>query len=294
MIQKCTFMDNEAALGGGAIWGQLCDGTLVVECSFEGNTADDDGGAVYLEGYPDEDGGAFERVHLIKNVYNSNRATEGGAIYIKDKDVTISHSVFSGNRASVEGGALWCGAERTSLSDPVEIYNVCNAFSGTQVTTGSGDGECVVFLLQATDVESLIFNSFNNTIGQNTDVRGITLMNSSGTDNVLVMRCANEIIYGNSTTLTPISVNATGGYASDWEVVYSDTEQSVGGTGNITSNPQFTTFPFLSSSSPTSPCIDAGDDNAWDIGFDSTVPDEDLFSYTRIQGNAIDMGCVED
>lgn len=222
-IMRCTFTGNTAAHGGGAIYGHLCDGTLIEKCTFEENSATDDGGAIYIEGKSEEDDG-FERVHLILNQYVENSATEGGAIYIVDKDVTISHSEFAENVAQEEGAALWCGAERDEdLNDPYEIYHICNLYWGSVVRDSTGDGEAAIYVIQELDAEQLEVTSFNNTIAGNTDVRGVTLVNNEATG-FLVFDCANEIIYSNSSTLTNESIHEVSN-PSDL-IVYGGIEQS--------------------------------------------------------------------
>ena len=136
-------------------------------------------------------------------------------------------------------------------------------------------------------------NFNNNTVVNNrcTDASGrgggictVTFGLRASTD-VGYLLGVNNIIYNNSAPVEPqcgaYVVNNAGGYSLD----YTCTSQNISGTGNITSEPQFTNannndFSLLS----TSPCIDAGDPDSPDDP-DGTRADMGALYYQ--QGTAI-------
>jgi len=105
-----TFQGNTTDYHGGAIynraWAANEATTVRLEsCVFDGNTASFQGGAVYqTETYPTQ-----TDLQLIDGQFNGNNAEDGGAIYMvtnRGGTTTISGCDFSDNRASDDGGAV--------------------------------------------------------------------------------------------------------------------------------------------------------------------------------------------
>lgn len=89
-ITNCTFVGNAAVNDGGAIYGNVS----VANCTFVGNFA--------------KNGGAFfSRGGTVSNsTFSYNRATDdGGAVYVETAQLTVINSTFSHNSAN-RGGAL--------------------------------------------------------------------------------------------------------------------------------------------------------------------------------------------
>ena len=106
-----TFIDNHAEGDinvtdpeGGAIY--MDYGSLSVEdATFSGNTSDEDGGAICVQG--------ADLVTITDSTFTDNHAvgvddtTEGGAVYINYLgDLTVVGSTFTGNSAYEDGGAI--------------------------------------------------------------------------------------------------------------------------------------------------------------------------------------------
>ena len=99
-VANCSFFDNTATAGGAIV---LHDGTLTVEdCLFEGNLSSELGGAISTyNGY----------VEIDRCVFKDNQSPKGGAVECHQGYTTsITNSLFVGNQASNEGGALHLGS----------------------------------------------------------------------------------------------------------------------------------------------------------------------------------------
>ena len=119
----CLFADNHSTTGGAInadVW--IDHGSKLV-----GNTADGDGGGAY----------AYVYAELHGTVFTNNRAIagDGGAVYT-DADATVSfeHIVASKNRAAVDGGAIFV---EDSGTDP-DVFVTSSVFIGN--TAGANGG----------------------------------------------------------------------------------------------------------------------------------------------------------
>ena len=124
----CNFTGNVVADNGGAVWSP--DSVTVIGSSFENNSANYYGGAIYA-GYTVDihdsnfkmniayyRGGAVwsdNSVNVIGSSFDNNGMKNvvklgsfGGAIYSNDGIVNINYSNFSDNGAERDGGAIYC------------------------------------------------------------------------------------------------------------------------------------------------------------------------------------------
>ena len=127
-----VFSGNKAEVDGGAIYSE--DDVDVNNCLFESNKADGAtsqcyGGAIraddvdvdnstFKDNYAEDYGGAIYADSVCINVFQSSQAfnsffinnkagdNKGGAIYVDDGDLIAKNTVFSGNKAKVDGGAI--------------------------------------------------------------------------------------------------------------------------------------------------------------------------------------------
>jgi predicted outer membrane repeat protein len=119
IVQGCRFINNRARLGGG-IHSKAAERPITIKDTvFEGNIAEEYGGAVHFEN------DAYA-VTLTGIEARNNQAKIGGAIATNNARLELSDSVFSGNRASEKGGALYLSGYEEALKDelitvPVEV-----------------------------------------------------------------------------------------------------------------------------------------------------------------------------
>lgn len=126
-LAGCTFEQNTAPRGGAAYHQQ---GSLAAtKCRWAGNVASAEGGAISSAGGP---------LMLEMCTLSGNLAWSGGAIHLskesslnadtKGSDVTMTHCVFSGNRCSLVGGAVF--------SDHVALMVANCTFANNHSNTG--------------------------------------------------------------------------------------------------------------------------------------------------------------
>ena len=92
---------NDDNAEGGAIHISGSAQYKIINCTFNNNWADNYGGAIYNHG--------VKPLTIINSTFNNNKADDddGGAIY-SISDVYIENSIFTGNNAFGDGGAIHC------------------------------------------------------------------------------------------------------------------------------------------------------------------------------------------
>ncbi len=266
MIQDNVISENSAEEDGGALF--ACHGTISNNALL-GNSVGRQGGALaYCSGdildnvicgnyAGGASGGLYECNGLIRNnlISQNHAAWRGGGL--ADCDGTILNNRISDNSAAWGGGLSFCKGT---------IQN--NVISGSSAD-GSGGG------LQ--HCEGVIQN--NTVTGNSAGEEGGGLDYCKGT----IVNC---IIWGNTAPNGPQlydSIDPSYSCIQDW---------AGGGEGNITDDPQL----FDSENgdfrlAPSSPCIDAGDNNAPDL------PETDFRGMHRIiyggKSLTVDMGAYE-
>jgi hypothetical protein len=145
-IQNCVLLGNTAIGSMGSEGGGLhCFGGLPVirQCVFKDNTADGPsggGGGAACVGYTN--------VLIEQCVFDGNIAVggRGGGVAVAWQDCrpVIRDCAFYGNRADVEGGAIWCGSSTTvgfSLEGSTLVGNAAPTGAGIFYRVGSGGAE---------------------------------------------------------------------------------------------------------------------------------------------------------
>ena len=187
-IKDTTFTKNNSKGYGGAIdvtTGGTGNVTINLDhATFNGNYSESsDGGAI-----------AYEKGNITSNIINStftnNTANNGGAIYNEIKNLTISNTIFDGNKTNDggKGGAIY-NAGNISLnqtefkqsSDTIYMANDSFAdFSGTNILNGSISSENATSEIK--NKGTLILNADNSGYtGTYTQESGQTDVNASST-----------------------------------------------------------------------------------------------------------------
>ena len=123
VVSNCVFTGNSADAQGGAVWIASADtpSPRFVNCTFESNTAvGNRGGAVYLEsgqGSP-----IFSNCTFEANTAGDSVDERGGAIYGEDGGTLyVIDSMFTNNGAFDEGGAIGLAGDAGGLT--LEAWN---------------------------------------------------------------------------------------------------------------------------------------------------------------------------
>jgi len=100
LVQRCVFLENTSSSGGG-----IRGGHLILDCRFIRNTTDLHGGA-----------GSHSGDFFNCTFHGNSCDEEGGAIYLYDSAPLFVNCVFAGNTAGVMGGGIF-----NKHADPVLV-----------------------------------------------------------------------------------------------------------------------------------------------------------------------------
>ncbi len=137
--QDTFFLGGTAGSNGGAIFAQGPSTELSMQATglarsarFEANRAFGNGGAIAIDGDVD--------VFVDAVFFESNRATRGGAMYLKGNAtggrLTMTRSGFTENEADGEGGAIWAFDADVSIDDTA--FDTNNAATAGAVMASLG------------------------------------------------------------------------------------------------------------------------------------------------------------
>lgn len=248
-ITDTLFEGNISGRNGGAIATRqakdatLVDATYKVSGVFKYNEAYENGGAIYNSFYKDYTEGSGAGVEVSGQFLN-NKATDGGAIYnagLAEGDtndtsggkMTIADSVFTGNAASGNGGAIYNAGTlilegtnvfsgNTAEGEGADIYNV-----GT--LTINGDTTMAGGLVSSAEEASVEVNEATLSVGGTTEIG--TLTGSGATLNVTsteVSVTGNEIADLAVTASGNVNDSLGGGQNAATALI-----DKVQGTGNV-------------------------------------------------------------
>ena len=285
---NCIIQDNRAVFGGGLYMTNhlaSCEG-----CLFEGNTATEDGGAVYIMN------NCTCRSELTLNrckLAGNKAGTRGGGLYQEgNPQVWLVSSLVSGNTADDDGGGLYCnlyqgmvGSGWCSVTNSTIVHNTA-AWNG-------GGVSCIASVPE-------YFSMVNSILWGNRDQTG------SGTWDAQFRLSTTGTGTGTQTpppasTYEPVNYCCIQGWM-----------EALGGEGNIGEDPLFADADGADDEPGTgdhdyhltvdSPCIDAGRNSpsggTSGSGTPSTVSGGcalgvDLDGNPRIRGGIVDMGAYE-
>jgi hypothetical protein len=314
MLTNCTFRNNSAGWGGGAIdnvsWDEYTESSPVVtKCTFIGNSAGWDGGGmenasshptltncIFYENLSERDGGGMSNSdsshpNVTNCMFSGNSANRhSGGMDNKQSSPTLINCIFSGNSANNNGG----GMRNRDDSHP-DIRNC--TFTGNSATNSGGG---MRNYKSNPTLTNCIFSE--NSAGKWST--GISNTNSS---NPVLRNC---ILWGNTSEHIPLIHQ---GNTSLVTITYSDVQGGWPGQGNINADPLFANPGYWNQNSTpedpnddfwvdgdyhlksemgrrdpnseswveddmTSPCIDTGD------------PNSDFADETWPHGGRINMG----
>jgi len=216
-FRGCSFVDNRAGSGDGALSILFTDYAEVTGCSFIRNAGREFGGALLI-------GGFSQSADIVDCVFldNTCEVGRGGAISTLAPDIDVVNSLFVGNNAQLEGGAISTWDTFLTLTNST-VY-------GNSVASDNSGG------LYGINSYLVINNSI---IRGNTDSSGGGLTGQ---------------IDGDATTASDINFSNVEGVALsdgniDEDAMFNDVSGADGIVGSEDDDLRL---------SPASPCIDAG------------------------------------
>jgi parallel beta-helix repeat protein len=266
-IANNTITGNSVSGGGGGIF---CGGTLsptIANNTITGNSASlsyyysGSGGGIYCSNSPT----------IVNNIITGNSAkSDGGGIYCygTTSSPTIANNTIAGNSAYLGGGILYDGS-----GSPAMIAN--NTITGNIASYGGG----------------IYCGGSSPTIANNTITGNRVFLSGGGIYCTSSTTIVNTIVAFNSS-----GIYSSGGIPSLWHnCVYGNTEYNYSGLpdptgtdGNISADPRLAGVIYGNMHiQPDSPCVDAGDDNIVQPGW------QDVDGQARIMGSHVDIGADE-
>ncbi len=168
VISNSTFIDNNAALMGGAVEMNYTAKGVIYGCLFENNSVGSGGGgavsmqwadinsdqkviiekSIFKNNTSEKEGGAVysNRVNLVVRTSNfdNNAAANGGALMIDydiNKTTLVERSVFRNNIAQTVGGAIQSYMRDINIENSLFTYNTSHGHGGAVgFDGGSGHG----------------------------------------------------------------------------------------------------------------------------------------------------------
>jgi len=256
LISSTVFLNNFRS----AIYNENSSPTIS-GCSFYGNSSDS-GGAI-------KNSGANSQPYIAHSLFDGNAASvNGGAVSSSASNPLVENCVFTGNKAGGNGGALY--------NDNGATPNVINS-----LFTGNSAGQ-MGGAVYSNDSHPGIINCslYANTAAEH---GGVATEKGHGGG----ARVINSILWANS------ELQVYDGPSSKTVVANSDVQGQDFGTGNISLDPAFVD-PAAGDLrlAPGSPCIDTGDNGSVTTPYD--LDDRPRIVDGNSDGTAVvDMGAYE-
>ncbi len=290
-FQNCAFQQNTASNQGGAMYNDGFRGTsspVLTNCAFQQNSASNQGGAMYNDGQV----GTSSPVLTNCTFQQNTAASDGGAMYNNGPQGTaspvITNCAFQQNTAS-NGGAMYNNGSYFGTASPVMTN--C-AFQQNSATSSGGamynDGP------QGTASPVMTNCAFQQNSATSS---GGAMYNDGSAVGISSPVLTNCVLFGNGGNNT-FSNNSTTGPTATYSLFENGVTGFTNSGNNITG---VTTSPFATTTSvalaPCSPAINAGNPASITVAsppYSATnLPATDLAGNPRIVGGRVDMGAVE-
>lgn len=182
-VDTVRFINNVATSSGGSLYISSDNKNTIINCQFINNSART-GGAIC----------SYSAVEIQNCTFNDNNAaSNGGSIYLSNKDSIINASTFNSSKASTSGGAIYASAGNISNC----MFENCNATtSGGAIYGGSIYLQNNTFLSCNANKGSKIFST--GILNAHVTFSNVTIPSSKFTLNAIVTDDRNNTIAGRS------------------------------------------------------------------------------------------------
>jgi hypothetical protein len=228
----------------------ILDGFTVTAGQADGSSPNDRGGGMW------DNGGAPTLANLI---FSANFANfEGGGLRVTSGAPALTNCTFTGNTVAfggAGGGMKSGGGSTVTMTDCVFRSNqISGASVGSGGVESAGGMTLVNCVLAQNNPSGIHFIADGNTV-ENCTIAGNTAYGA-----------AFIVSNSNSMTNTIVWANGVAGIFNDGlstvSVTYCDTQDGIGGTGNIDADPLFRGYPADLRLGSPSPAVDAGNNAA--------------------------------
>ncbi len=232
VFDGCTFDGNHADWDAGAIAWEDLSPLTIRDCVFNANTSDNTGGAIR--------GSLASQADVVTSTFTGNSALFGGAVGANGTTVSIVNCSFDGNNAANDGGALQLGNAASANVVNSRIFNNVargvHAPGGTPPFIGGG------IQLQDAGTNVTVVNSTiagNRMLGTGPTDGGGGIGANAGTSVTLT----NSIVWDNFATTSSSTedeqVHLVGGATATVDYSIIQGFATLGGMGNSASDPLF-------------------------------------------------------
>jgi predicted outer membrane repeat protein len=132
-VTNCKLGDNKATPGfGGAIYNFL-GRFKVTGTTFTNNTSPKGGGAIYTQD-------SVGTIYLTNNTFSYNNAYNGrgGGLYHCHGTINMTDNIFTGNKASINGGAIYLDSTQHPSISYTKLYIKNSNFKSNLATNYAG------------------------------------------------------------------------------------------------------------------------------------------------------------
>ena len=136
-INDYKFIDNTADVNGGAIYiADGSDNSLINNSVFTGNAANELGGAIDI---------VADNIAIENSNFTDNHAANGGAIFVESDsgNTNITNDLFTGNGATQDGGAINLFASGVNINETEFYENTAGNNGGAVYIGGEGTSNTI-------------------------------------------------------------------------------------------------------------------------------------------------------
>jgi len=199
-IIGCTFTNNSAIFGGGALYFIFGTNNTISGCTFRDNSAPS-GGAINT-------GTPGTTLTISSSIFNNNKATNnGGALYSNNLLIT-NKNTFTSNRANANGGAIFTtGTARSTITGDKFTSNTAKNGGGIYNNAPLSISSSTFTSNKASNHGGAIYANRNLNISGGS-IKSSTANNGSGIYNIATLRISKVSFSSNNAKIYGIGLSS--------------------------------------------------------------------------------------
>ncbi len=295
LIENCVIANNSAVNGGG-VYCFLKSSPIIMNSIIQNNSASDDGGGFYCR---------RECLPIIVDCIISGNFTsdEGGGIFCESSTIFVDNCKIENNTADSGGGIICKSGSDANISNTIIAENGTLYASGFNISNKSSATvtNCVFY----GNISEYGGSAIGCWASSPAIINCTFYEGSSGADsNFLCHDCSMDMVNSVVWNLTIPEVTASTSHPTAPimpEIRFTDIKGGYEGEGNIDADPifvqgvsgMFYLSQISSGQTVDSPCLNAGNDFAENICFETFSDVECLDEYTTRTDEMPDIGVVD-